>query len=107
MKRAVFFLVPLTVALTVGAQTPVTSSDSSYTVVERGPFWRTWAQTTRQTNQVTGAVTEQTGAPYTELGCGMHYWSNGQWLPSQAQIELTPSGAAAVQGSTRPGSAPT
>ena len=98
MKRAVFFLVPLTVALTAGAQTPVTSSDSSYTVVERGPFWRTWAQTTRQTNQVTGAVTEQTGAQYTELGCGMHYWSSGQWLPSQSLIELTPTGAAAVQG---------
>ncbi len=66
--------------------------------MERGPFWRTWAQTTGQINQVTGAVTEQTGAPYTELGCGMHYWSNGQWLPSQSLIELTPTGAAAVQG---------
>ena len=66
--------------------------------MERGPFWRTWAQTTGQINQVTGAVTEQTGARYTELGCGMHYWANGQWLPSQALIELTPTGAAAVQG---------
>ena len=98
MKRAVFFLVPLTVVLTVGAPTPVTSSDAPYTVVDCRSFWRTWAQTTGQINQLTGAVTEQTGAPYTELGCGMHYWSNGQWLPSQSLIELTPTGAAAVQG---------
>lgn len=43
MKRAVFFLVPLTVVLTVGAQTPITSSHAPYTVVDRGPSWRTWA----------------------------------------------------------------
>ncbi len=103
MKRAVFFLVPLTVVLTVGAQTPVTSSDAPYTVVDRGSFWRTWAQTTRQTNQMTGAVTEQTGARHTELGCGMHCWANDQWLPSQALIELTPSGAVAVQGQHQAG----
>ncbi len=47
MKCAGFFLAPLTVALPAGGQTPITSSDSQSTVVDRGPFWRTWAQTTR------------------------------------------------------------
>ncbi len=107
MKCAGFFLVTLTVALTAGGQTPITSSDSQYTVVDRGPFWRALAATQSQTNVQTGAVTQEVHQ-YTELGCGMHCWSNGQWLPSsQALIELTPSGAAAVQGPHQAGSTPT
>ena len=106
MKCAGLFLAPLAVALTAGGQTPITSSDSQSTVVDRGPFWRTWTATQSLTNVQTGAVTQEVHQ-YTELGCDMHCWSNGQWLPSQALIELTPSGAAAVQVPHQAGSTPT
>ena len=107
MKRAAFFPVPLAVALTARAQTPANSSDSPYTVVDSGPFWRTWGRTTRQTNAVTGTVTEQAVAQYTELGCGMHYWSNGQWLPPSRSSRSRPVEPRPCRASTRSGSAPT
>jgi hypothetical protein len=35
---------------------------------------------------------------YTELGTGMYYQENGQWLESEEKIEITPTGAAATKG---------
>jgi hypothetical protein len=49
------------------------------------------------TNALTGQVS-QTVKGYTELGDGMNFLSNGQWVEAQDLIEITPTGAKAVHG---------
>jgi hypothetical protein len=72
-------------------------SDSSYSVVDRGGFYRVLQRTIAVTNSSTGEISQQVQG-YTELGNGMNYLSNGVWVEAQDVIEATPTGAAAVYG---------
>src|SRR5260370_26585416 len=72
-------------------------SDPTYSVTDRGAFYRVWQRTVPVTNNMTGEITQEVHS-YTELGDCMHYWSNGAWVESQDLIELTPTGAEAVHG---------
>jgi hypothetical protein len=96
-KRAsMFAALLLTVcAFLCSAQTPV--EDTSYTAVERGPFYRVLQRTVSVTNNATGQVSQQVQS-YTDLGNGMNYLSNGQWVASQDLIVATPTGAVATEG---------
>ncbi len=80
------------------AQIVESAQTSESTVVDRGPFWRTWNVTTREVDPITSAVTTRTGQ-YTELGAGLHYHDGNDWVESEALIELSPTGGAeAVRG---------
>jgi hypothetical protein len=68
----------------------------TYTVADRGGFFRVWQRTVPVTNDLSGQISRQFES-YTELGDGIHYWDNG-WVESKDVIELTPSGAEAVHG---------
>lgn len=72
--------------------------DSQPTVVERGPYWRTWATSKPSIDAATGATTS-VPRQYTELSAGLHYWSETGWAESLPLIELTENGGAqAVHG---------
>ena len=47
-------------------------------IVERGPHHRKWVYVSTVTTP-SGRTIEKTNA-YTELGTGLHYWKNGQWV---------------------------
>ena len=73
------------------------TSDPPYSVVDSGPFYRVLQRTVSLTNNATGEVSQQVQS-YTELEDGMNYLSQGQWVPAQDLIEVTPGGAQAVHG---------
>jgi hypothetical protein len=73
-----------------------TGEKSSYQIIERGPNHRIWRRVTLQTNEL-GRVRAVTNS-YTELETGMHYKREGQWVESEAKVELTPTGASASKG---------
>src|SRR5690242_18191577 len=60
-------------------------------VAERGASFQIWKSVARQTNQV-GRVTYRTNSAV-ELGSGMNYRTNGQWLPSHELIRSSDDGA--------------
>jgi hypothetical protein len=63
-------------------------------------FYRVWETTEMAVNPATG-LSEPRVSRYTELGDGLNYWENGQWVASQDLIEITADGAAAVRGPTQ------
>ena len=70
----------------------VHAQTGEYTVTERGPDFKVLENTTVEngTNRI---------HRYTELATGLNYRKNGQWIPTQEQITLLPTGgAAATQG---------
>lgn len=76
---------------------PASSSGPAYTVADRGPVHRLWQRTVTLTNYLTGKISQEVHQ-YTELGDGLCYQENGQWIDSQDLIEITPTGAEAVHG---------
>ena len=83
------------VRLLASAQTA--PSGPAYSVTDRGASYRVWQRTVPVTNNLTGQITQQLQS-YTELGDGMHFWINGAWAESHSIVEVTASGAEAVQG---------
>ncbi len=75
-------------------------SSGSPSVTGRGPFWRSWQATTAATNATTGAATQKVSA-WTELGDGLCYLENGQYVDSQDLIELAGNNAVATHGPTK------
>lgn len=65
-------------------------------IVERGPHHRVWSAVSWETNSA-GRVVSRTNS-YTELESGMHHFVDGEWLESEARIEVTADGAAALSG---------
>lgn len=69
----------------------------AYSVVERGANHNIWERTTYETDNL-GVVLPRTNR-VTELATGLNYPKGGQWVPSKAEIDLSPSGGAeATQG---------
>jgi hypothetical protein len=66
---------------------PAQTATSPYTVVDRGGFYRVWQRTVAFTNTTTGTISERSEG-YTELGDGMHYWSDGAWAESKDLIDV-------------------
>src|SRR6266496_474693 len=66
-----------------------------YHVTERGRDLRRFEQVQIETNGV--KVSFHTNA-YVELQTGVHYSSNGEWLESREEIQVTTNGAVANQG---------
>jgi hypothetical protein len=66
------------------------------TVVARSGSSRTWARITSRTNAA-GRVSFATNTAYIELGSGLCYKTNGQWVDSVAQIGIVADGASATQ----------
>jgi hypothetical protein len=71
--------------------------DPPYSVVDRGPFYRVLQRTVAVTDNATGQVSQQVQS-YIDLGTGMNYLSNGQWVEAQDLIEVTATGAQATHG---------
>jgi hypothetical protein len=72
-------------------------SPTPYTIVSRDANSRVWEKTTYEVSP-SGEIVPQVHR-YTELGTGLCYQQNGQWVDSQEQINLQPDGtASATQG---------
>ncbi len=84
------------------AATPLAAS--APVVVERGPSHRVWQRTTYV--QTPSGKRLPRVSRYVELATGMHYWEDGQWKESRAEIELAPDGAVARRGSHKVSFAP-
>ena len=69
---------------------------TAYAVVARTANSRTWERTVYERGTNGQAVARK--SRYTEIGGGLHYWSNGQWLESKEEIRVYPQGAVANQG---------
>ena len=65
-------------------------------LAETGPSRQVWQTVTIRTNQA-DKLTFRTNS-LVELATGARYQTNGQWLPSKETIQLTETGAAAVEG---------
>lgn len=65
-------------------------------VAERGANHKVWQWQTYEQGGNGDIVTHI--HEYKELATGMHYWSNGQWVESQEQIQTYSQGAIAQQG---------
>ncbi len=70
-------------------------------VIERGPNHRKWAHVTPSTGP-DGLTVLKTNR-YTEIGTGLHYQRNGEWLEAREVIELVPGGALASEGAHQVG----
>jgi hypothetical protein len=73
------------------AQTPSVPPPTSYSVVSRGPSTRIWQRTTYQALP-SGAVVPKL-EQYTELGNGICYFKDGQWLDSDPTIVILADGS--------------
>ena len=73
--------------------TSAAASSPPYVVVGRDANSRVWEQAGNGLD-ASGLVKHR----YVELATGMHYWENGQWAESKAEIELYGGGAIARQG---------
>jgi hypothetical protein len=78
--------------LSLHAQSP----DTPAQVVERGPHHRVWQRVERQ-SLPDGRTIERVRS-FTELGNGLHYLKDGQWVESKEVFELFQDGAIARQG---------
>ena len=81
------------VALSLAVSSPGQQT-TAYTVAERGPHHRVWANVTWQTNAV-GRITVHTNS-YTELATAMHHLVSGKWADSSDQIQIAATGAQAT-----------
>jgi hypothetical protein len=69
------------------------SATGKYEAVSRDGNSKVWQKVTLETNDV--AVVAKTNS-YTELATGAAYFSNGQWLDSNPEIQITATGAQAL-----------
>jgi hypothetical protein len=74
-------------------QVPALGGD--YQIVGRGPNSRVWQKTDFRTNSA--GIVRTNVRSFTELHTGVCYQSNGEWADSVEQIELTATGAQALQ----------
>jgi hypothetical protein len=79
----------LTISNDVPAQTP-------YLEVSRGPHSRVMQSISTWTNAAGKSISKTNS--YTELATGLSYKSEGQWIASSDQIQITANGAAATNG---------
>lgn len=79
--------------------TPVSSASPDYVCVHRGPDSRVWQRSVVRTN-TDGTMTTNVQA-YTELHSGVCYQKDGQLVDSVEEIDLTVTGAQAVQGANK------
>lgn len=79
---------------------PVKPADFAKTdsakVVERGPHHRKWEYVSSSLGS-DGQTVWKTNR-YTEIGTGLHYRRDGQWVETSENIDLVPGGAMASQG---------
>ena len=81
---------------TTAIKAAVVPAPTAYRVVDRGPSHRLWQRETYEpgpNGQMMAHIHQ-----YRELGSGMCYQQNGQWLDSQDLIEPCPSGAISQHG---------
>jgi hypothetical protein len=97
MKRT--FLVQL---LAIGSpvllsgQTAVqTGQTPDYSISARGSNTRVWQQVVTMTNAFNGSVVHRTNS-FTEISPGVCHFVSGQWVDSNDQIGITPTGAQAT-----------
>ena len=93
-KTTRFFRATLIVSLSFSSLCSIAqtvSADPPYSIVDRV------LQRTVSVTNVTGSVSQQVQS-YTDLGDGMNYLSNGQWVQAQDLVEVTAEGAQAVHG---------
>jgi hypothetical protein len=88
------------VSVTLNASLRLLSAESQAPptpqVTERGADHRIWMRVTESMN-AQGKVMYRTNS-YTELGTGMHYFKDGQWVETKEEIELAGNGAVAMSG---------
>jgi hypothetical protein len=94
--RAAIIISAVVVSTWICLAQPVPSGPI-YSVADSGPFYNVLQRTVSVTNIATGEVSPQVQS-YTELGDGLNYMSNGQWVAAQDLIEVTPTGAQATHG---------
>ncbi len=70
-------------------------------IVERGPHHRRWVHVSTVTLP-DGRTVEKTNS-YVELGMGLHYLKDGEWIESREVIDIVPGGAMASQGAHQVG----
>jgi RHS repeat-associated protein len=69
----------------------------NYTIADVGANFRLWQSVVTSFTSQSGQILFQTNS-YTELATGMNYLSNGQWMPSKENIQITAEGGAATNG---------
>ena len=72
------------------------ADSGDYICVQRGPHSKIWESTVLSTNEM-GVVFTNVHS-YTELRTGLCYLTNGQYVDSVEEIDLTATGAQAAQG---------
>lgn len=73
------------------------STESAYHVIQQDANSRVWERTATE-HSASGELTSKTHR-YVELATGLNHWKDGQWVESQAKIDLLPDGrAAAIEG---------
>jgi hypothetical protein len=98
MKASFFKALFCTLIINVSAQSPSQGlapeapQDTTFSVVQRDPNSRVWEKKT-YLQDASGNFIPHVHR-YTELATGMHYQKDGQWLESQEQIEIVPTGGA-------------
>jgi hypothetical protein len=75
------------------SQAPLPTATASFAPVEQGQDYTRWEQIVLRTNAL-GRVSAQTNS-YTELETSARFLNNGQWQPSQEEIQLAEVGAVA------------
>ena len=69
---------------------------AGYSIVERGDHHRVWERVQWTTNEA-GEVSGITNS-YREITANMHFQKDGNWVESDATVEITPEGASARKG---------
>ena len=73
------------------------ADDGGYSVSERGPHHRVWQRVITVTNRL-GETLRTTNRAYIELATGLNYQdSQGRWVESREEIEISPSGGAVAR----------
>jgi hypothetical protein len=75
----------------------VAAASTNYIVADIGGNYRVWQQAVPAFTNESGQVTYRTNG-YTELATGMNFLSNGQWVASSENIEITAGGGIATNG---------
>ncbi|HZR19299.1 MAG TPA: sialidase family protein [Verrucomicrobiae bacterium] len=92
------FIATCVMLTAIYAEAQTAAANQGYTVVERGCDYRVWQRTVPVTSSATGGTTHQVQA-YQELANGICYQrSDGSWADSQDVVEVSATGAQAVEG---------
>ena len=95
MKKLFNFCVVAWFGINVMGQTQQTTSvptPTPYAIVSRDANSRVWEQTTYEVSPSGQTISHVNN--YTELGTGLCYQQNGQWMDSREQINILPDGSA-------------